>query len=46
VSSEILKVPSTRPDGARWDGKYLWLTPTLRVRQGRGTALTVEQVKR
>lgn len=27
----------------KWDGKYLWLTPTLRVRQGRGTSLVVER---
>jgi len=41
VSPEILKVPAAR----RWDGKHLWLTPNLRVRQGRGTALVVESVR-
>jgi len=43
VSSEILKVPATRDDGSRFDGKYLWLTPALRVKQGRGTSLVVER---
>jgi hypothetical protein len=41
VSPEILKVPP----GRRWDGTYLWITPNLRVRQGRGTALVAEKVR-
>ena len=41
ISPEILKVPAAR----RWDGKHLWLTPNLRVRQGRGTALVSETVR-
>jgi hypothetical protein len=41
VSPEILKVPAAR----RWDGKHLWLTPNLRVRQGRGTTLVSETVR-
>lgn len=41
VSPEILKVPAAR----RWDGKHLWLTPNLRVRQGRGTSLVSETVR-
>jgi len=43
VSAEILKVPQTRDDGARFDGKHLWLAPDIRVRQGRGVALVVER---
>jgi len=41
VSPEILKVPA----GRRWDWKYLWLTPSLRVRQGRGTSLVEERIR-
>ena len=43
VSSEILKVPAAREDGARFDGKHLWLAPDIRVRQGRGVDLVVER---
>jgi len=43
VSPEILKVPQARDDGSRWDGKYLWLAPDIRVRQGRGVDLVVER---
>jgi hypothetical protein len=43
VSIEILKVPQTREDGSRFDGKHLWLAPDIRVRQGRGVDLVVER---
>lgn len=39
VSPAIFAVPKSQ----RWDGKYLWLSPVCRVRQGRGTSLVCEQ---
>lgn len=39
VSAAIFDVPR----GERWDGKRLYLSPTCRVRQGRGTSLVCER---
>ena len=39
VSPAILSVPREQ----RWDGRFLWLSPDCRVRQGRGTSLVCER---